>query len=193
MKKLYQPYSVPAMADPAPLEKRLRHILFGRGGYTLRHAAIPLILGIIALGALLPLRPKPSSTSATLAELPASDVAVATDAQPAQPAIAPESTEELERRAAELEAELARTRQELAERTQQPGLRTFRVPYRTPADGKMHRVVVQVEDAEGRHTGYTNTLGPSSLVHPQVQGMGRPITIRLYDNDDLKASSTVRR
>ena len=58
MKNLYQPYSVPAMSEPAPLEKRLRHILFGRGGYTMRHALIPIVLGVVALGALLPLRPK---------------------------------------------------------------------------------------------------------------------------------------
>lgn len=127
-RNLYQPYSVPAMADPAPLEKRLRHILFGRGGYTMRHAMIPLVLGVIALGALLPLRFKTSSPATVVEVMAVSDVAVepvpASEAQSVVvPAIGPEeplptqegpeSVEVLQHRAAELEAELARTRQEL--------------------------------------------------------------------------------
>ena len=131
MKNLYQPYSVPAMADPAPLEKRLRHILFGRGGYTMRHAVIPLVLGVIALGALLPLRFRTSSQPTLVEAVAVSDVAVAqapiapmssmdaVQAEPAAPAeplpaqAELESVEALKLRAMELEAELAQTRLEL--------------------------------------------------------------------------------
>ena len=68
--------------------------------------------------------------------------------------------------------------------------RTFRVPYKVPQDGQQHHIVIQVEDSEGTHTGYDNTHGPGQSMSPEVSGIGRPITIKLYDNDDLKAQTT---
>lgn len=133
MKNLYQLYSVPAMADPAPLEKRLRHILFGRGGYTMRHAVIPLVLGVIALGALLPLRFHTRSQTTLVEAVVVRDVAVAqaptapmaateaVKAESAEPAVPAEplpaqaeleSVEALKQREMQLEAELAQTRLE---------------------------------------------------------------------------------
>ena len=67
--------------------------------------------------------------------------------------------------------------------------RTFRVPYRTPQDGQQHHIVIQVEDSEGTHTGYDNMHGPGQAVATEISGVGRPITIKLYDNDDLKAQT----
>lgn len=69
-------------------------------------------------------------------------------------------------------------------------LRTFRVPYRTPKDAQQHHIVIQIEDSEGTHSGYDSTHGPGQNVSVEVSGTGRPITIKLYDNDDLKAQST---
>lgn len=203
-KNLYQPYSVPAMADPAPLEKRLRHILFGRGGYTMRHAVIPLVLGVIALGALLPLRFKNSSPPTVVAAVAVSDVAVAQAAtapmtamdtvktEPAAPVESlpaqaeRESVEALKRRAVELEAELARTRQELEARTAETRTHTFRIPYRTLRDGKEHRIVVVTEDSQRTHTAYEGTHDPGTVFTKEVTTVGRPVTIKLYDNDSLK-------
>ena len=67
--------------------------------------------------------------------------------------------------------------------------RTFRVPYRTPQDGQQHHIVIQVEDSEGTHTGYDNMHGPGQTVATEISGVGRPIIIKLYDNDDLKAQT----
>jgi hypothetical protein len=301
VKNLYQPYSVPAMADPAPLEKRLRHILFGRGGYTMRHAIIPLILGGLAMGALLPLRPKtvpvavelaiadevavaaaPSDAreitaqiSAQMAAQDAARAAVApmqTELPPAAPpaeatqsvrpgrilddfvtihaartpsskvlwtaikgqtlavlseldglygvlmvnntigwvkkssielqdettqvplgqALAPQraQVQALEDRAAELEAELARTRQALeASREEDQRQRTFRIPYRTPSDGIKHQLRIVVTDRNGVRTAYEGTHEPATTSTQEVTGVGRPITLQLYDNGALKASS----
>lgn len=208
-KNLYQPYSVPAMADPAPLEKRLRHILFGRGGYTMRHAVIPLVLGVIALGALLPLRFKTSSQPTVVEAVAVSDVAVAQVAvapmsardtmqtvppssAPEEPLPAqegPESVEVLKQRAVELEAELARTRQELDARMAETRTRTFRIPYRTLNDGKEHRITIVTEDSQGTHTAYEGMHDPGTVFTKEVTAVGRPVTIKLYDNDSLKAQT----
>jgi hypothetical protein len=198
-RNFYQPYSVPAMADPAPLEKRLRHILFGRGGYTMRHAVIPLVLGVIALGALLPLRFKTSSQSTVVEAVAVSDVAVAQAAvapmsardtvktEPAQED--PESVEVLKQHAMQLEAELSRTRQELDVRLAETREHTFRVPFRTPDDGAEHRMRLDIQDGQGMRTAYEKTLPPDTRVDTEVVGVGRPIRIKLYDNDTLKAST----
>ena len=222
MKNLYQPFSVPAMADPAPLEKRLRHILFGRGGYTMRHAMIPLILGVIALGALLPLRFKTGSLSTVTEAAVASDMAVPKDAavasdvavvqaavapmasmdtvkaEPAAPAEPPsfsqeepERVEVLQQRAAELEAELARTRQELDVRMAETRTRTFRVPYRTPRDSKEHQIAIMTEDSQGTHVSYTGMHDPGTVFTKEITAVGRPVTVKLYDNDNLKAQTRV--
>ncbi|WP_309713756.1 hypothetical protein [Armatimonas sp.] len=219
MKNLYQPYSVPAMADPAPLEKRLRHILFGRGGYTMRHAMIPLVLGVIALGALLPLRFKTSSPATVVEAVAVSDIAIAqapafeaqsvvvplqaeATMQAAPDAIGPEGTllaqegpervEVLQRRAADLEAELARTRQAIAEQPPKnaTGL-TFHVPYRVPNDGRKHHISILVEDSEGTHTGYDLHHAPGTVITAEITAIGRPVTIKLYDNNELKAETRV--
>ena len=67
--------------------------------------------------------------------------------------------------------------------------RTFRVPYKTPKDAQQHHVVIQIEDADGTHSGYDSTHGPGQSISVEVSGIGRPITIKLYDNDDLKAQT----
>jgi hypothetical protein len=208
MKNLYQPYSVPAMADPAPLEKRLRHILFGRGGYTMRHAVIPLALGVIALGALLPLRFKTSSPATVVEPVAISDVAVAqapafeaqsvvvpmqaeAPRQEVTPAIGPERVEVLQQRAAELESELARTRQELDAHMVETRARTFRVPYRIPNDGRKHHIIVVTEDSKGTHTAYDLHHAPGTAFTTEITAVGRPVTIKLYDNNELKAQTRV--
>jgi hypothetical protein len=64
------------------------------------------------------------------------------------------------------------------------------VPYRTPVDAQQHHIVIQVEDSEGTHTGYDSMHAAGQSIVAEVSGTGRPITIKLYDNDDLKAQST---
>lgn len=68
--------------------------------------------------------------------------------------------------------------------------RTFRVPYKVPQDGQQHRIVIQIEDSEGTHTGYEKSHEPGQSLTAEVTGVGRPITIKLYDNDDLRAQTT---
>lgn len=68
--------------------------------------------------------------------------------------------------------------------------RTFRVPYKVPQDGQQHRIVIQIEDSEGTHTGYEKTHEAGQSLTAEVTGVGRPITIKLYDNDDLRAQTT---
>jgi eukaryotic-like serine/threonine-protein kinase len=68
--------------------------------------------------------------------------------------------------------------------------RTFRIPYKVPQDGQQHHIIIQVEDTEGTHTGYEMTHEPGKSFTAEVTGIGRPITIKLYDNDDLRAQTT---
>lgn len=68
--------------------------------------------------------------------------------------------------------------------------RTFRVPYKVPQDGQPHHIVIQIEDSEGTHTGYEKNHEPGQSLTAEVTGIGRPITIKLYDNDDLRAQTT---
>lgn len=65
--------------------------------------------------------------------------------------------------------------------------KTFRFSYKPLQDGKQHRIVVQVEDSEGTHVGYDKEHGPGQKIPIEVSGVGRPIIIKLYDNDELKA------
>ncbi len=57
MKYPYQLFSVPAMADTTLLEKRLHSLLKERRRSSVRHHFLPLALGGLVLGLLVPVRP----------------------------------------------------------------------------------------------------------------------------------------
>lgn len=71
--------------------------------------------------------------------------------------------------------------------------RTYRFSYTPLQDGQQHRIVVQVEDAQGTHVGYDKEHGPGQKIQIEISGVGRPIIVKLYDNDDLRAQTVAVR
>jgi serine/threonine-protein kinase len=70
--------------------------------------------------------------------------------------------------------------------------RSFTVPlkpYVVPRDGQEHRIRIEVVDDTGTHTDYEQTHQPGDQVQVEVSGIGKRITIRLYDNDSLRGNA----
>lgn len=72
---------------------------------------------------------------------------------------------------------------------QAAGQRTYLVNYKVPADDRSHRIRVDVEDEEGLHTAYDQVEEAGKSLKIEVTFVGAKVTIRLYDNDVLKATS----
>ncbi|MBC8102644.1 MAG: PASTA domain-containing protein [Cytophagales bacterium] len=68
--------------------------------------------------------------------------------------------------------------------------RTFTVPYKVPRDDQPHRIRIDVIDRDGPRTIYDETLQAGEKVSADVQGIGKRITIKVYDNDALKTEQT---
>jgi serine/threonine protein kinase len=68
--------------------------------------------------------------------------------------------------------------------------RTFGVAWPVPKDGQSHSVRIDVIDRNGERTVYEQDNDPGSKVQVDVTGVGKPITIKLYDNDVLRSERT---
>jgi eukaryotic-like serine/threonine-protein kinase len=64
-------------------------------------------------------------------------------------------------------------------------------PYQVPRDGKSHRIRIDVEDEEGKHTEYDAQHEPGESVQASVSVTGKAL-IRLYDNDVLQGEARVQ-
>lgn len=74
-------------------------------------------------------------------------------------------------------------------RARQP--RTFLLAYGVPADGKTHRLRIEVGDASGSiNTAIAENVKPGTPFQKQVTARGSRVTLRLYDNDALKYERT---
>jgi serine/threonine protein kinase len=68
--------------------------------------------------------------------------------------------------------------------------RTFGVEYKVPRDNQVHRVRIDVIDRDGPRTVYDETLQTGDKAAMDVQGIGKKITIKIYDNDTLRSEQT---
>jgi len=70
-----------------------------------------------------------------------------------------------------------------------PTERVFSVPYKVPDDGKAHQIRIDVEDGDGLHTAYDETVEAGKKLNVEVTVSGKTYQIRLYDNDVLKGTA----
>ncbi len=68
--------------------------------------------------------------------------------------------------------------------------RTFAIGYNVPKDGQPHRIRIDVIDRDGPRTVYDETLQAGEKAAMDVQGVGKRVTIKLYDNDALRSEQT---
>ena len=68
--------------------------------------------------------------------------------------------------------------------------RTFAVGYKVPSDNQQHRIRIDVIDRDGPRTVYDETLQAGGKAAMDVQGVGKKVTIKLYDNDALRSEQT---
>ncbi len=68
--------------------------------------------------------------------------------------------------------------------------RTFAIGYNVPKDGQPHRIRIDVIDRDGPRTVYDETLKSGDKAAMDVQGVGKRVTIKLYDNDALRSEQT---
>ncbi len=68
--------------------------------------------------------------------------------------------------------------------------RVFDLDYPVPADEAQHRIRIDVTDREGMRTVYDDVQESGQKFHHEVEGYGRLINIKLYDNDVLKYEKT---
>jgi serine/threonine-protein kinase len=68
--------------------------------------------------------------------------------------------------------------------------RTFAIGYNVPKDNQPHRVRIDVIDRDGPRTVYDETLQPGDKAAMDVQGVGKRVTLKLYDNDTLRSEQT---
>ncbi|MFM7323174.1 MAG: PASTA domain-containing protein [Armatimonadota bacterium] len=70
-----------------------------------------------------------------------------------------------------------------------PPERVFSVPYKVPDDGKAHQIRIDVEDGDGLHTAYDESVEGGKELNVEVTVSGKRYQIRLYDNDVLKGTA----
>lgn len=68
--------------------------------------------------------------------------------------------------------------------------RTFSVGYKVPSDGQPHHIRIDVIDRDGPRTAYDQENQSGEKVSTDVTGIGKQITIKLYDNDALRSEQT---
>lgn len=59
-----------------------------------------------------------------------------------------------------------------------------------PADGKTHRLRLEMSDENGSQTAVTETAQPGTRFQKEVVARGSRVTLRLYDNNALKYEHT---
>lgn len=69
-------------------------------------------------------------------------------------------------------------------------LRVFTVRYPVPRDNAPHRIRIDVTDKDGTRTVYDEVRTGGERVQEDIDGMGKRITIKLYDNDELRSEQT---
>jgi serine/threonine-protein kinase len=69
-------------------------------------------------------------------------------------------------------------------------IRVFTVRYPVPRDNAKHRIRIDVLDKDGTRTVYDELREPGERVQENIEAVGRRITIKLYDNDELKSEQT---
>jgi serine/threonine-protein kinase len=68
--------------------------------------------------------------------------------------------------------------------------RVFDLAYPVPNDDMQHRIRIDVTDREGTRTVYDDVHEGGKKFQHEVEGYGRLINIKLYDNDVLKYEKT---
>ncbi len=66
----------------------------------------------------------------------------------------------------------------------------FTVRYPVPRDNARHRIRIDVVDKDGTRTVYDELREPGERVEEDIEAVGRRITIKLYDNDELRSEQT---
>lgn len=72
----------------------------------------------------------------------------------------------------------------------QSRVRYFDIRYPVPSDGQSHRVRIDVLDDDGPRTVLDEAHQPGDAVKHRVEAVGSQITIKLYDNDELRSELT---
>lgn len=86
------------------------------------------------------------------------------------------------------ETNVAATPEPTPEASPTPAARTryFRVEYPVPDDGNEHRIRIDVEDDEGPHTVYDETVkAGTKLKRERVKTVGEDVKVKVFDNDEL--------
>ena len=68
--------------------------------------------------------------------------------------------------------------------------RYFDIAYNVPRDGQPHRVRIDVTDKNGPRSVYDEAKNAGEAVRFRVEGVGKPIVIKVYDNDQLTKETT---
>jgi serine/threonine-protein kinase len=68
--------------------------------------------------------------------------------------------------------------------------RVFVIRYPVPNDNAAHRIRIDVSDATGTRTVYDEERDAGERIKEDVDAIGERVTIRLYDNDELKSEQT---
>jgi hypothetical protein len=66
----------------------------------------------------------------------------------------------------------------------------FDLAYPVPSDDMQHRIRIDVTDRGGTRTVYDDVHESGQKFQHEVEGYGRLINIKLYDNDVLKYEKT---
>ncbi len=69
-------------------------------------------------------------------------------------------------------------------------IRVFTVRYRVPGDNATHRIRIDVTDKDGQRTVYDEVREAGERVEEEIEGVGKRITIKLYDNDELRSEQS---
>jgi serine/threonine-protein kinase len=65
-------------------------------------------------------------------------------------------------------------------------IRTFSVSYDIPRDNQPHRIRIDVTDKDGTRTVYDEPRQAGERVKEEIEAVGRRVTIKFYDNDELR-------
>jgi hypothetical protein len=71
--------------------------------------------------------------------------------------------------------------------TPEPRTRYFDITYPVPTDGDQHRVRIDVIDDNGPRTAYDEVKSAGTKVKYRVEAVGQQVTIKVYDNDELRS------
>lgn len=69
-------------------------------------------------------------------------------------------------------------------------VRLFTIRYPIPNDGVRHRIRIDVTDKDGTRTIYDEERDGGERIQEEIEGVGRRVTIKLFDNDELRSEQT---